>query len=256
MVRAFVVLACLVSAAVSFSIGVAYRSNVQRRGAVCPLNGCALPRSDKRTRALAIRSSPSSRRADPFGVVAYLLKRRHVVFPAVIASVLLSFSKAVSAASSFVKGFDLYGRIPYDDWLFSTVRLVDADLLKRSFVETIVQELPDVLGNFKKRKQLSELWVIVSGMGYFFAGAVLISVLYKGALAAGLRRGASAGKDDLLGRGFSASAISKKGPRKGKQIENMDEGWLDMEVVEDAVSDKKKDDDDDDEEEKNDPATK
>lgn len=255
MVRAFVVLACLVSAAVPFSIGVSYRSNVQRRGAVCLLSGCAVPRSDTRTRALAIRSSSFSGHADPFGVVAYLLKR-HVVFPAVIATVLLSFSKAVSAASSFVKGFDLYGRIPYDDWLFSTARLVDADLLKRSFVETIVQELPDVLGNFKKRKQLSELWVIVSGMGYFFAGAVLISVLYKGALAAGLRRGASAGKDDLLGRGFSASAISKKGPRKGKQIENMDEGWLDMEVVEDAVSDKKKDDDEEEEDEKKDPATK
>lgn len=245
MIRAFIVLACLAFGAVS-SLSSAFSFGVQRRRQRCPLlSTCAFPRSNALFKASAILSRPLGDRADPFGVVAYLLKRRLVAFPATLTAVLFSFSGTVSAASSFAKGFDLFGRIPYDDWLFSTVRLVDANLLKRSFVETIVQELPDVLGNFKKRKQLSELWVIVSGLGYFFAGAVLISVLYKGALAAGLRRGASAGKDDLLGRGFSASAISKKGPRKGKQIENMDEGWVDMEVVEDAVSDKKKDEEDD-----------
>jgi len=129
--------------------------------------------------------------------------------------VLLSFSRAASAVTSAViKGFDLYGRMPYDDWLFSSARLVDPNLLKRSLVETIVQELPDVLANFKKRKQLSELTVIGSGLAYFFGGAIFISILYKGALAAGLRRGAAAaGKDEAGGRGFSASATSKKGLR-------------------------------------------
>ena len=160
-------------------------------------------------------------------------KKRVLAVLGALAVILLPFSKAASAASTAViKGFDLYGRMPYDDWLFSASRLVDPNLLKRTLVETIVAELPDVLGNFKKRKQLSEFGVIFSGLAYFFGGAIFISVLYKGALAAGLRRGAAAGKDDALGggRGFSASAISKKGPRKGKQIEGMGDGWLDMEI--------------------------
>jgi len=171
-----------------------------------------------------------------------LLKTKVVTIIGALVLMIFPFSRAASAASA-IKGFDLYGRIPYDDWLFSTGRLIDPNLLKRSFVETIVQELPDVLGNFRKRKQLSEVWVVFSGLAYFFAGAVLVSVLYKGALAAGLRRGAAAqGKDDNS-REFSASAISKKGPRKGKQLEGMDEGWLDMELS--------ADDDDDDSDDKN-----
>lgn len=34
-------------------------------------------------------------------------------------------------------GWDLYGRVPYDDWLFSTWTLSDPNLLKRSFVEAV-----------------------------------------------------------------------------------------------------------------------
>ena len=32
---------------------------------------------------------------------------------------------------------DLYGRVPYDDWLFANWRLTDPNLLKRSFVECV-----------------------------------------------------------------------------------------------------------------------
>jgi hypothetical protein len=34
-------------------------------------------------------------------------------------------------------GWDLYGRVPYDDSLFSTHKLISKDLLKRSFVEAV-----------------------------------------------------------------------------------------------------------------------
>jgi len=44
------------------------------------------------------------------------------------------FAKGFSNKSS---GWDLYGRVPYDDWLFSTWALSDPNLLKRSFVEAV-----------------------------------------------------------------------------------------------------------------------
>lgn len=55
-----------------------------------------------------------------------------------------SFSKQASAAAldkaldvENVKGWDLYGRVPCDDFLFSTARLANPDLLKRSFAEAV-----------------------------------------------------------------------------------------------------------------------
>jgi hypothetical protein len=46
-------------------------------------------------------------------------------------------AKAAVTASTAPAGWDLYGRVPYDDWLFTTNRLLDKDLLKRSFVEVV-----------------------------------------------------------------------------------------------------------------------
>ena len=36
-----------------------------------------------------------------------------------------------------IKGWDLYGRVPFDDFLFQTSNLIDPYLLKRSFVEAV-----------------------------------------------------------------------------------------------------------------------
>ncbi len=36
-----------------------------------------------------------------------------------------------------IMGWDLFGRVPYDDWLFSTSRLIRPDLLRRSYVEAV-----------------------------------------------------------------------------------------------------------------------
>ena len=41
-------------------------------------------------------------------------------------------------ASSTVNGWDLYGRVPYDDWLFSTWKLTDKNLLRRSLTEKVI----------------------------------------------------------------------------------------------------------------------
>ena len=48
---------------------------------------------------------------------------------------LVSNTKIANAANSNV--WDMYGRVPYDDWLFTTSRLADPNLLKRSFVEVV-----------------------------------------------------------------------------------------------------------------------
>ena len=39
--------------------------------------------------------------------------------------------------------------------------------------------------------------------------------------------------EEEMGRGFSASAISKKAARKGKAIDGMEDGWVDMEEDDD-----------------------
>lgn len=151
-----------------------------------------------------------------------------------LAAVMLAFVRGVKNAAadtgSAIKGWDLYGRVPNDDFLFSTYALTDPNLLKRSFVETIVQELPDVLGNFKRRKRINELMSIVSGLGYFALTMAAVGLLYKTAMAANLRRSQT---EEEMGRGFSASAISKKAARKGKAIDGMEDGWVDMEEDDD-----------------------
>ena len=150
-------------------------------------------------------------------------KRRVMALACIVAVLFTPISKAAAAT---IKGYDLYGRMPYDEWLFATSRLVDPNLLKRSYPEIIVQELPYVLSNFKKRKALNELIVVAKGFGYFAIGVFVMGVLYKNAVETVRRQGKDGGS-------FSPSAISKKGPRKGRQIEGMEEGWLDMDLTAD-----------------------
>lgn len=58
----------------------------------------------------------------------------------IIASALYAFlSRAVvvHAKSAGISGWGLYGRIPYDDWLFSTDKLIDRNLLRKSLIEAV-----------------------------------------------------------------------------------------------------------------------
>ena len=63
----------------------------------------------------------------------------------ILLSTILLFTKQAFAASSTAayksstasNGWDIYGRVPYDDWLFSTWRLTDPNLLRRSYVECV-----------------------------------------------------------------------------------------------------------------------
>ena len=138
--------------------------------------------------------------------------------------------KVIASGGNNIRGWDLYGRVPNDEWLFSNYALTDPNLLKRSFVETVVQELPQVLDNFKRRKRINEILNIVSGLGYFSVAMLAIGLLYRTAMAANLKRSKM---EESMGMGFSASAISKKSNRKGKRIEGMGDGWVDMEEDDD-----------------------
>lgn len=146
-----------------------------------------------------------------------------------------------------LKGWDLFGRVPHDDWIFTTWRLTDPSLLKRSLVESVVSELPDVFSNFKRNKRISEIAATGRGMGTFVLVGIFVALLYKGAMQASLKRMAREDKE----RGFQrpVSAVSKKGGRKGTDIGGMD-GWIDMETSEDDDKGKGGDNDDDDDDEK------
>ena len=61
-----------------------------------------------------------------------------------LSTILLFTKKAFAAASTATyksstasNGWDIYGRVPYDDWLFTNWRLTDPNLLRRSYVECV-----------------------------------------------------------------------------------------------------------------------
>ena len=150
------------------------------------------------------------------------------------------------ATAGKVKGWDLYGRVPHDDWLFTNWRLTDPNLLKRSLAECIRSELPDVLDNFRRRKRINEIAAVCRGVGYFVLAFVFVAVMYKGAMQASLRR---MEREDREKRGFAppVSAVPKTGGRKGTDIDGTD-GWIDMESSDDDDDKGKGDDDADDDE--------
>ena len=184
--------------------------------------------------------------------VALLLRTWYAKLGAIVAVIMATLltmpiraratASSVFSTANKVKGWDVFGRVPHDDWLFTNWRLTDPDLLKRSIVESVQSELPDVLGNFRRRKRISELSVLGSGMGYLAVAAVLLTFLYKVGMEANLKR---ISREDKA-RGFSqpTSARYKKSQRQGTEIKNMGDGWLDKE--ESVDDDKKKTDDDDD----------
>jgi len=178
------------------------------------------------------------------------LKSISIVLLVLLGSILLpgKFHKANAAIMNNmnIKGWDLYGRIPHDEWIFNMWTLTDPNLLKRSFVEVIVNELPDVFINMKQRRRFNELVTILSGFGYFAAAIMIVTVLYRSAIQTYQRRVER--EDSIRGYKLPTSAISKKAKKKGKQLDGMEEGWVDMELnaEDDNGSSKKNNDDDDD----------
>lgn len=76
-----------------------------------------------------------------------------------------------------VKGWDIFGRVPNDDWLFSNQKLLDPDVLKPSFVEAVTREIPYALGHFRRRKTLHYGVMWAQGMVVASAALVLLGFL-------------------------------------------------------------------------------
>mmetsp|Transcript_708 Transcript_708/g.817 ORF Transcript_708/g.817 Transcript_708/m.817 type:complete len:275 (+) Transcript_708:121-945(+) len=148
---------------------------------------------------------------------------------AFLASFLLFQKKALASTAPVlgkIVGWDLFGRVPHDEWLFTNKALTSPDLLKRTFLEAVTTELPIVLGNLQRRKRVKEIARIFSGIGYGVLVVVFCAIAYKGALAGNLRRLEKNDRDlGITRKGYGA--ITKKGMKKGTEIDGMN-GWIDM----------------------------
>ena len=69
-----------------------------------------------------------------------LFKHLTILLSTILLFTKQAFAAATAAAyksSTASNGWDIYGRVPYDDWLFTTWRLTDPNLLRRSYVECV-----------------------------------------------------------------------------------------------------------------------
>ena len=136
-----------------------------------------------------------------------------------------TFSKKVYASSSAIKGWDLFGRVPNDDWLFSNWRLTDPNILKQTFTEALTTELPVAMHAYRRRKRIQEIFSTLGSVGTIFASVLTVGFLYKRANKINRRRASSNG-------GYNFSAISKKGGKnEGRDLGQS--GWKDMDYDED-----------------------
>lgn len=144
---------------------------------------------------------------------------------------------ALVTDASKIKGWDIYGRVPNDDWLFSSWRLTDPNLFKRTLAETVKDELPSVFGNFKRRKSIMELMKASKSLAVVAAVLVCGGLAYKNVVDKKMK---ATRKSDGSPTSRSTSAIAKAGPTKGAAIDFMGAGWYDMEQNEPAGLDGKK----------------
>jgi len=156
-----------------------------------------------------------------FGSMVKVLRRLSFSVVGVMLALFVSGKKNAIAAVESVRGWDLYGRLPHDDWLFSTFLLTNPKILRSSFSESLANELPIALYAYRRKKRLSELFSALGTVGTFAAGVLLVGFLYKSANAANQRKAIFREMGDV-------TAINKKSKQKGHDIDNMGDGWVDM----------------------------
>lgn len=87
-----------------------------------------------------------------------------------------------------------------------------------------------MLDNYRRKKRINEISLGFKGIAAALLLITLLTTIYRLAVASFQRR--MARDDEARGISFSTSAISKKAARKGRTVEGMAEGWLDMEFDE------------------------
>jgi hypothetical protein len=124
-----------------------------------------------------------------------------------------------------LKGWDLYGRVPYDDFLFTNDKLLDPNFLRKSFVESVAYELPIAYGAFRRAKFIGEIKSMVTRGAMFVTGVTVL-----GLLALLLRNNYSRFQKreiDLMGFSSPTSARYKNRNYSGRKIDSV-EGFVDM----------------------------
>eukprot|EP01031_Cornospumella_fuschlensis_P037818 gene37818-45941_t len=96
-----------------------------------------------------------------------------------MSTLLMKAKVSVAAVKSNIKGWDLYGRVPFDDWLFTTERLIDPNLLKKSYVEAVLNEIPAAYANFQYRRVIGEIMRFVKWGPVLVASIYLLTLLFK-----------------------------------------------------------------------------
>lgn len=134
--------------------------------------------------------------------------------------------KAVAQAiSKNIYGWDSVGRVPYDDYLFSTWALTDPNLLKRTIIEEVVSEIPDVMANFRRNKVVHDVAMYSKGMAGVMVCVTLFGIVINKSLENS--RNDRKREAELFGRAVPLSATYRNGGNSGKQMEG-EEGWVDM----------------------------
>lgn len=171
--------------------------------------------------AIPIKQEHTSKRSIFPLVTTRNIRRLGSLLAIFLASFLLFQKKALASTAPVlgkIVGWDLFGRVPHDEWLFTNKALTNPDLLKRTFLEAVTTELPIVLGNLQRRKRVKEIARIFSGIGYGVLVVVFCAIAYKGALAGNLRRLEKNDRDlGITRKGYGA--ITKKGMKKGTLLE-------------------------------------
>eukprot|EP01036_Dinobryon_divergens_P031627 gene31627-41060_t len=205
------------------------------------------PVEDKTTYFLSKWRSVLSSRNFISASLAWIAMIISTGFPrrAIAATAVDSLSRAGTILNP--SGWDLFGRVPFDDFLFSTWQLTEPNLLRRTMQEAIAFELPISLANYRRSKMISDLLGIAKGCGLMMFGIYILGFIIQ-------RARLEIQKDrerEAAIRGFfmPISALYKGKERlAGKELDGMD-GWIDMRR---DVNTNEDDDDDDDEDQNGD----
>lgn len=176
----------------------------------------------------------------------------------VLGVVAISFGMPVKAALAVAlsnavpkpQGWDIYGRVPYDDALFTTAALTEPNLLRRSIVEEVLTEIPDVRDNFKRVKILEGAQKGCVNVVIFLVSFGMIGLLIstgRNQIKKNFQR-----EEALMGVAVPISATYKRRKEaedSGREIGSMD-GWVDKggygsDYYTDEDDDVDNDDDDD-----------
>lgn len=96
----------------------------------------------------------------------------------------------------------------------------------------ITDEIGIAIGSYKHNKRIFEVVMIAKGMVIAALVLACFNVIWRFSQELGRRK--LQREDELRGFSIPISAIRKGAKQMGKQIDGMDEGWIDMEAYDES----------------------